>query len=324
VGTPSPSPEGPVGRLAIVLRVDRASRGVEHDRVPVGVEIEPVSELRADIGEGPVWSPAERRLYLVDCGSGQAVHRYDPATAAVDGTWPLPEPVGSMALRRDGGAVVALASGFATLDLVSGRVVPVVAVEEGLPTRLNDGKASPGGSFFCGSFDEAVTEPLGALYRLDPDFGVHQVDRGVVLSNGLAFSPDGRTLYFADTIRDVVWSYDHDPDTGELSRRRVFVQGGQPGGPDGATVDADGCLWSVRWGGGRVVRYTPDGAVDRIVELPVAHPTCPAFGGPDLDVLYVTTGRHWVEPGRPAGLAGALFQLTGLGVRGCDTATFAG
>lgn len=168
----------------------------------------------------------------------------------------------------------------------------------------------------------------GALYRLDPDMTVHQLDRGIICSNGPCWSPDGRTLYFNDTWSGEIWAYDYDTATGGVSNRRTFATVDTSGGgaADGSTVDAEGCLWNALVYDGKLVRYRPDGTVDRVVEMPVKKVTSVMFGGPNLDVLYVTSMAKPPLPRFPGDgpLRGALFAIHDLGVRGVPEMRFAG
>ena len=164
--------------------------------------------------------------------------------------------------------------------------------------------------------DNGLSQPNGALYRVDTDGVATRVETGVVVSNGIAFSPDGRTLYFTDTRRYTSFAYDLDLDDGVITNRRIFADYSASGDrPDGACVDADGCLWAAFFAGGRIVRYRPDGRIDRSIPMPVTNPTCLAFGGRDLKTLYVTTARKFLTPEQLAEepLAGGLFAIEGVG-----------
>ena len=154
--------------------------------------------------------------------------------------------------------------------------------------------------------EAGATGRTGSVYRFDPDRTVHRFSDGVSIPNSLAFSPDGTVMYFADSTDRTIWAFDYDPDTGTPSGRRVFATT-DLGVPDGSTVDTDGCLWNAEWGAARVVRYTPAGTVDRVIEMPVEKPTCCAFGGPGLDVLYVTSARVGSE--HPEPYAGGVFAI---------------
>ena len=288
-------------------------------------EIRCALPARALLGEGPLWDPEDRLLYWVDI-KGRAVHRFDPATGC-DTQWPTPEPVGSLARRTTGGLVVALRSGFHFLDLDSGAVTPVAEPERDRPeNRFNDGKPDRRGRFWAGSMHDPETLPTGALYRLDPDGACHRMVEGLICSNALCWSPDGRIMYHADTLRRVVWAWDSDPGRGEIANRRVFVElSGGEGAPDGATVDAEGFVWLAHWDGWQVTRHDPTGRTERVVRLPVQRPTCPAFGGPALDVLYVTSASIGLSAEALAAQpwAGGILALD-PGVRGVPEARFRG
>ena len=277
------------------------------------------------LGEGPLWDVAEERLYWID-SYGPAVHRAD-LKGGDRKTWKLPEPIGSMALRETGGAVLALRSGFHFLDFASGAVTRINETQPGeLRPRLNDGKVDRQGRLVAGSMDFEESEPLGKLFRLDPDLSCHELDRGIICSNGPCFSPDGRTLYFADTGRRVIYAYGYDIATGAVASRRVFARFDPSRGlPDGATVDAEGYVWSVEVYAGRLVRFDPSGVIDRVVGLPVFSTTSMSFGGPDLDIAFVTSmarphnGHYHREKE-----AGFVFAVHGLGVRGLPEPRFKG
>ncbi len=289
------------------------------------LRIELIVDARAALGEGPLWDVEEQRLYWID-SLGPAVHACDAAGGSRR-TWPLPEPVGSLALRRRGGAVVALRSGFHFLDFDTGKVDRVIEPDPGIPRiRMNDGKVDHRGRFVAGYMDTEERDGLCGLYSLGPDLAVRKLDQGIVCSNGPCWSPDGRVFYFADTSREVIYAYDYDEATGEVSRRRVFATFEEMRGyPDGATVDAEGCLWSVEVYSGRLIRFAPDGSVDRMVGLPVGSTTSITFGGPDLDIAFITSmARPIGGVAPPEREAGGVFAVHGLGVRGLPEPRFAG
>ena len=243
---------------------------------------------RNKLGEVPVWDVGEQALYWVDI-ERRLLQRFDPATGATR-VWELPERIGSYALRERGGFVVAFESGFAFMD-EAGAIEWIAKPEAHIPrNRFNDGKCDRNGRFWAGTMDDRLSEHTGALYRLDPDLSVTQMATGIGISNSLAWSPDNRTFYFADTMDRAIRAYDYDHPSGAISNRRdLTVMEGRPGNPDGSTIDADGFLWNAEWDGWAVVRYAPDGRVDRVVNLPVQKPTSCMFGGPDLATLFVTT-----------------------------------
>jgi L-arabinonolactonase len=288
-------------------------------------EVACVLPAGARLGEGPLWDAQDRALYWVDI-KGCLVHRLDPRTGR-DTQWPTPEMVGSVAVRAQGGLVVALRAGFHFLDPETGAVVPVACPEPERPeNRFNDGKPDRRGRFWAGSMHDPETAPTGALYRLDPDLACHRMVDGVVCSNSLCWSADGRTMYHGDTAARLVWAWDSDPESGEIANRRVFARlDREAGAPDGATVDADGFVWLAHWDGWRLSRFDPTGRLERVIPLPVQRPTCPAFGGPDLDVLYVTSATVGLGPDelRRQPWAGGILALD-PGVRGLAEARFAG
>jgi L-arabinonolactonase len=285
-----------------------------------------VLDAGAVVGECPLWCPREQALYWVDIRR-PAVHRLDPATGS-NATWPMPEDVGSLALRAGGGAVVARRSGFAFLDLATGALTPIHDPEPDRPgNRFNDGKCDRRGRFWAGTMNDSVPRtPSAALYRLDPDLRCHRMAEGITTANGLAWSPDDRVMYFADSPTGEIAAYDFDLATGALGRRRRFAAVPEAAGrPDGAAVDREGYLWSANFDGWRITRYAPDGRVDRVITLPVQRPTSCAFGGPGLDVLYVTSATYRLSEAERARQprAGGLFALD-VGVRGLPEPRFAG
>lgn len=271
------------------------------------------------LGESPVWDARAGALFWVDI-RGPRVHRWQPRRNASVRSWSTPREVGSIALTDDPQRLLlALADGFATLDLESGQITPLGEVRHPRAAmRLNDGRTDREGRFVCGSMVLHRRDPEGSLYRLERDGRVTTLLRGgIAVANATCFSPDGRTMYFADSLAGVIRAWDYGAD-GTLSGERAFVDTREQGsGPDGATVDAEGCVWVALVMAGRLARYAPDGQLLRTLVLPVPHPTCPAFGGPDLDTIYVTSIRdsgNVLKTDDPA--AGALVEITGVGVRG--------
>jgi L-arabinonolactonase len=287
--------------------------------------VEVVHEAANELGEGPCWHVGEQALYWVDAIK-PAVHRLDR-----DGrisTWRMPRIIGSFVFRRGGGLIGALRNGFAKIDLADGSTETIVDPEPDRPTNiLNDGKCDRRGRYWCGSRDGDLSRPLGALHRLDPDLAVRKMDEGFIVSNGIAWSPDDRTMYLADSRAETVFAYDFDLDAGEISNRRVFFSTRNiEGRCDGATVDAEGFYWCALVHGGKIARIDPKGRFDRLIDMPVKHPTMCTFGGPNLDTLYVTSAASMVsEPERGSvPHAGALFAIRDLGVKGIPEPLFAG
>jgi sugar lactone lactonase YvrE len=255
-------------------------------------------------------------LYWVDI-QRPSLQRFDPVTE-VHNIWPMPSQIGSYALRQSGGFVVALQTGLAFFDPDTGIFEPLVDPESHIPqTRFNDGKCDRQGRFWAGTMGTVNDQPVGSLYRLDGDHSLHTIRRNVAVSNGLGWSPDNRTMYYADSPTYNIYAFDFAPETGTINNERIFAHH-KTGFPDGLTVDAQGYVWSARWDGWQVIRFAPDGRIDRIIEMPVQRPTSCIFGGPELRHLYITsasTGLREAELDRQP-LAGHVFvveaDVTGL------------
>jgi sugar lactone lactonase YvrE len=288
-------------------------------------EIECVLAVPALLGESPVWCHESRVLYWVDIKE-PAIHRLDPATGACR-TWPMPEDVGSLALRESGGAIAALRSGFAAVDFCTGDVHKLTCLNLATPDmRFNDGRCDRRGRFWAGTLHENRLRGTASLYRLDPDCRCTQVIDGLTVSNGLAWSPDNRTMYFADSWTRTIFHCDFDLDSGTPYNQRVFAEVPAGSGvPDGATVDAEGFLWSANFDGSCITRYAPDGSIDRVIPMPVQRPTSCAFGGEDFRILYVTSASLNLteEQLMAAPLAGSVFAVD-TGFKGLPEPRFAG
>lgn len=287
--------------------------------------IERVLDCRASIGEGAIWSVAEQALYWVDI-SRPTLNRFDPATGT-NTSWEMPSAIGCFALCGDGTAVVALCEGFHHFHPDSGALRLLADPEPDKPgNRFNDGNVDSMGRFWAGTMPIAGPgeTPEGSLYCLDLDGSTRRMDGEFWVQNGLAFSPDGRTMYVSDSYAPVrtIWAFDYDLDSGVPSNRRVFFDTRNVAGrPDGAAMDVDGCYWMAGVSGGQLVRLTPQGKVDRIIEMPVEKPTRVAFGGPDLDIMYVTSIGQDAGPDQPE--AGNLFAVH-AGVQGLPVPNYAG
>ena len=278
---------------------------------------------RDTLGEGPIWCIEEQALYWVDIQQ-PALQRWHPATGEHK-VWQMPSEIGSYALRESGGAVVALGTGLAWLDLSSGDVTPIVDPEADMAeNRFNDGKCDRQGRFWAGTMPLKERGPLGALYRLDPDGIVHKMRERVSVSNGLGWSLDNRTMYYTDSPTGNIYAYDFDPDMGKISNERIFAHTDN-GFPDGLTVDGEGYVWSAKWDGWRIVRYAPDGSIDREIKMPVQRPTSCMFGGPELRHLFVTSATINLTEAELAAqpLAGSVFVIE-TDVAGLPEPRFAG
>jgi len=279
---------------------------------------------KADLlGESPVWDAERRRLYWVD-GVSRLIRAYDPDTGAFL-EWSTPSTVGSIALGAGSTLVAALVDGIYRLDLVTGVFSPLFRPDPPDPAvRFNDGKNDRQGRFLCGSMG-IHTDPLGMLYRVDPYGRAEVFASGIRISNALCFSPDGGTMYFADSLERKIRAYDYSTDDAPLEGYRVLIDTEPYGsGPDGATVDAEGGIWVCLIQTGKIARFLPDGSLDRTIDAPTDMPSCIAFGGADLSTLFVTSikdsGSGRAISKHPEG--GMLFAIDGLGVRGLPEARF--
>jgi sugar lactone lactonase YvrE len=287
-----------------------------------------VLDARARLGEAAMWDERAGRLWWVDIESRE-LHCFDPDTAT-DRAFALPSRIGCFAFREAGGHVVAVEDGFALFDPETGALQPIADPEPDLPTnRFNDGTPDPAGRFIAGTMPLGERLPVAAIWRLDAAHRVERLVDGLKVSNGMAFSPDGGTFYWSDSDSSVqtIWQASYVAETGAMGERRVFATTtALAGRPDGGTIDADGCYWMAGVGGWQLVRFTPKGEVDRVIEMPVEKPTKIAFGGADLETLYVTTIGSGLTPGsedrQPQ--AGGLFALRVPGVRGLPVWRFAG
>src|SRR5579863_595280 len=292
----------------------------------MAVTIERVGNTLDQIGEGPVWDGAEGALYRIDAERG-GIFRLQPSTGSVR-SWKV-EParhVGSFALRQGGGAVLATNHGLELFDFDSGQLTPIAYPEGKLAnTRFNDGKVDSRGRFVVGEIN-LKGEAVGRFYRLDPDFKCTRLGEGVECFNGPCFSPDGRVLYYSDTMADAIFACDYDPESGAVSNRRPFAKTTEfNGSPDGCTVDAEGRVWSALMRSGQVGCFTPDGKLERLVKVPPKHVSSTMFGGENLDELYITSiGSALGGMLQPNQADGGLYVIRGLGVKGKPEPRFAG
>lgn len=285
-----------------------------------------LADERHSLGEGVLWCERSGRVFWTSIHQ-RRLHSLRPADGARQ-VWKLPERLCSFALTESPERLLlALATGLAWLDLNGGRLTPIMHVERDLSaTRLNDGRCDRQGRFVFGTMDErADKQAIGGYYRLNPDLTLERLPLpSCAIANSICFSLDGDTMYYCDTARQLIerWDGYAGPGPGRVS---VHVDlRGSAGWPDGSTIDAEGCLWNAQWGGGRVVRYGPDGAPLLALELPVSQPSCVCLGGADYDRLFVTSAREGLDgaalAGRPE--AGGLFGLTLPGARGVPESRF--
>jgi sugar lactone lactonase YvrE len=285
-------------------------------------EIELVYSARDVLGEGPRWHPQEQCLYWLDIES-RYYHRLHIATGTHE-IFDVGELVGVIGFRERGGLVLASERGFSFFDPETRRLEPIGNPEEGKTnTQFNEGAVDRLGRFWAGTYGDPFKN---SLYRLDPDLSIHRMDTGFDISNGMGWSPDNQVMYFTDSTPGIIYAYDYDLATGSITNRRKFVdRSGQNGVPDGLTVDADGFIWSAVWGGSCIERYDPEGKLERRIHLPVQCPTSMAFGGQDLDELYITSALYEIpkeeRPHYPAD--GNLYRIKGI-AKGIAEPKFAG
>lgn len=280
-------------------------------------DVELVLDARAELGEGPIWDAAAARLLWVDILQGR-VHRFDPITRQ-DEIRNVGRPVGTVAPARDGSLVMATSRGFERLDWETGHVTTIAEVEADLPgNRMNDGACDPAGRFWAGTMPLDEKRATGSLYRLDPDGRVSRMVGDISISNGIAWSPDARLMYYVDSPTHRIDVFDYDLATGAIANRRPLVRiTPEDIFPDGLVLDAEGFIWLALWNGGALHRYAPDGTLDRVVKLPASHPTKCAFGGAGLDELYITSATKALTRAKksPGPHDGGLLRIR-PGVRG--------
>ena len=272
------------------------------------IQAEHFLTIKNKLGESPLWHPDEELLYWVDI-EGECFHRYSPETGKGD-TVQVGQPIGCLAFRASGGLILGLRDGIAFWDQNTSKIEIIDNPEAGrTKARFNDGKVGPGGRFWAGTIGE---DDQSSLYRLDPDLSIHTMETGITISNGIGWSPDYKIMYYTDSPLRVIYAYEFDLESGSISNRRDFVKVPvEDGFPDGLTVDSEGFVWSAHWDGWRLTRYDQKGSIERVVYLPVQRPTSCAFGGRDLDQLFITsawTGLSETDR-REQPLAGDLFWV---------------
>lgn len=289
------------------------------------VDVTLVLDIRTELGEGPLWDDRRQRLLFVDIMRGH-VHEFDPVSG-LDRVVEFPWPVGAVALHESGEWLLAAANGFYQADPATGVTTLVAAVEADLPgNRMNDGYVDARGRFWAGTMGMHRVRNAGTLYRLDPDWAVYPMVTPVSTSNGIDWSPDNRIAYYIDTPTGRVDQFDFDLSTGTPTNRRPFVEiPSAEGSPDGLIVDAEGFVWVCLWKGAAVRRYAPDGRLDMVIPMPAAQTTKCAFGGANLDDLFITTAWTGLTDAERAAqpLAGGVFRCR-PGVKGRPPNRFAG
>jgi D-xylonolactonase len=276
-----------------------------------GMEPELIADYQCETGEGPLWHPLEQRVYWTDIPTGR-MFRYDPQTGEHEQFY-SGDVVGGFTFQEDGSLLLFMARGAVAIWR-NGRLETVIdEIPDERESRFNDVFADPEGRVYCGAMPSPTR--LGRLYRLDPDRTLTLLLEGIGVSNGMGLTLDRRRLYYTDSAAKKIYLFDYDQASGAISNQRVFVDSGDESGvPDGMTVDAEGYVWSARWDGYCLTRYTPEGAEVQRIRFPAKKVSSVTFGGPDYTEMYVTTagGQDKAENGPGAG---ALYRLR-LGVKG--------
>lgn len=288
------------------------------------IDVDLVSDIKAELGEGPLWSAKEQSIYWIDVTQRKVFrHNLKSNTSEAFSVSGMP---GCIALRQSSGMLAVYRTGPALVSLETGEETKIASSIDYGKERFNDGKTDRRGRMFAGTMDKTMKEPIGGLYRIDTDRSVMRVADGIRLSNGIAWSPDDRTLYHNDSRPGLVYAYDYDIDTGTPHNRRVHIDLSSAGyHPDGCTVDAEGFLWIAEVNSGRIGRYAPDGRRVSGIELPTSRVSSVMFGGPNLNLLFITTMSYNLTPEQAAAqpLAGRLF-VAQPGVKGLPEPYFAG
>jgi len=271
-----------------------------------------IADYECATGEGPLWHPGEGRLYWVDIPKGR-IFRYDPAKGKHEKCYEG-EVVGGFTIQEDGALLLFMAKGAVAIWRGGKKIDYIIdEIPDERDSRFNDVIADPAGRVFCGTMPGKIHP--GRLYRLDTYGDLHKLLDGITCSNGMGFTPDLKKMYYTDSLKHEIYLFDYDKGTGAITNRRIFVKTSEGGGiPDGMTVDKEGYIWSALWDGSCLLRYTPEGTIDRRIEFPAKKVSSITFGGEDYTDIYVTTAGGDNKKEEGAG-AGALFRLR-LGIQG--------
>lgn len=286
--------------------------------------LEIVVDASNQLGECVLWCERSERVLWTDI-LGATLHAMDPATGTTQ-SWIMPERLASFALTNsDDRLLLGLASQLAFFDFSTGAVTPIATIEPELSTRLNDGRCDRAGNFVFGTFNEVQEAgqsrlPIGRFYRLNAaDLSLETLAlKQVAIANSICFSPDGATMYYADSPDRAIRCCDYP----SLANDHVFAVSVGEGEPDGSCIDGDGYLWNAQWGGSKVVRYAPDGSIERVLATPAQQPSCTAFGGKGLNVLFSSSARVGMADPVPAD--GALLAASLAGIKGLPETRFKG
>ena len=312
-------------KLLVTLRIFICAIFLNGFKPSNDLNAELVLDAKAMLGEGSIWHPKEKKLYWVDI-EGKILHIYDPATRK-DKEFPVGSRIGTVVPVKKGGALIALQNGIHKIDTKTGKLSFITApfIDTGL--RFNDGKCDPSGRFWVGTLALDSRRRGAVLYRMDSDKSIRVMLDSISISNGIVWTKDKKTMYYNDTPTGTVQAFDYDDKTGAITNRRVVIRiprGG--GGPDGMSIDAEDKLWIALWGSGTVCRYDPlTGEKLQTVKVPAPNVSSCAFGGKNLETLYITTARAWVTADKlkEFPLSGSLFSVK-PGVRGVPAFYFKG
>lgn len=288
-------------------------------------QAELILDCKNQHGEGIFWNAQDGLVWWTDI-EDRAIWSFDPE-AGHSQSYPMPDRVCCFAPRQSGGLIVAFANRISLFDLATSTEDKICDFEpNSAETRTNDGRTDRQGRFVVGGMNEKSSAANSSVVRIDGSLLQETLLEGVACANSTCFSPDGKTMFFADTGDREILAFDYETGADPLSNRRIHASfANEPGLPDGSCVDADGGVWNAEWEGRRIVRVAPDGRIDKIIDVPVWKPTCCAFGGPNLDTLYITTSRLMSDENTLAKepLSGGLFAVK-PGVRGLEDVPFCG
>ena len=275
------------------------------------------------LGEGVIWNHKENALYWVDAFA-PAIRRLDYHTNKIE-SWNTKEIIGSLVFDNNGKIIAGTESGFVSISLNPWQKDILINPQKNDGIIFNDGKCDRKGRYFVGTMHKDFIDNEGILWQLDKDLNCRKIDDNITVSNGLAFSPDNKIMYFADTRKDLVYKYDYNLEEGIATNKSIFLStSNRIGRVDGATVDISGNYWAALIHESAIVCFSPEGKEINKIELPVKHPTMCTFGGPNLDRLYIVTSRKFLKHNEINDLAGSLFYVDGLNTKGIEETFFGG
>ena len=275
------------------------------------MQVQPIFDITTEHGEGPIWDVDSQQLYWVDIMQGE-YHKGNWESHKVQ-TFSIGQPLGVLAIREKGGLVMATRDGFGFFDEMTNAFTLIdPSPEQYNPkVRFNDGSVDPAGRFFAGTMEWDGGADIGKLFRLDTDHSWQLLDENIFITNGMGWNPKKNTYFMIDTLRHVMYAYDYNEATGEIANRRVHIQFKDDEFPDGMTIDSEGGFWVAMWGGGKVIHYDSSGIKANEIQVPALHTTSCCFGGPDLNVLFITTSKLplSIEQRNNNPLAGRTFKV---------------